>query len=69
MKAEQGVLCVVFGDERVARATEEVEGEGADFAQSARAHFQDLAAVVPIISIISSAEDEHAAVEARRAGL
>ena len=58
------MLCVVSGEERVARAIFEIEGEGADFGQSACAHFQDLAAEVP-----PTAEDEHTAVETRRAGV
>ena len=58
------MLCVVFGEERVARAISEVEGEGVDFGQSARAHFKYLAQIW-----VFPAEDEHSAVEACRAGV
>ena len=63
MKAEQGVLCVVFGAERVARAVFEFELERADSGDSARAHFKYLALI-----LVFPAEDEHSAVEACRAG-
>ena len=54
-------------------AISEAEGEGPDFGESARAHLQDLAAVVRTSVwirrvIIWPAEDEHAAVETHRAG-